>query len=109
MAEEVYYALGEGEAEKLRGLLGGSDPQASGPTKASEPASVLIAVTTSTITARAGTTLGTGTAQAKWINSSNVLQNNMTLDVLNPGSAIASGAYVLLFRTGGKWLAVEVC
>jgi len=109
MAEEVYYALGEGEAEKLRGILGGANPQASSPLGAPEAASVLVAVATSTITARTGTTLGTGTAQAKYIDSSNVLQNTDILNVLNPGSAIANGSYVVLLRSGGSWLAVEVC
>jgi hypothetical protein len=68
-----------------------------------------VGTASTTITARAGSTLGSGTVQLKYINSSNVLVNDISVTVLNPGSAITSGATVLCFRTGGNWLAVEVC
>jgi hypothetical protein len=74
-------------------------------------ADILVAVATSAITARAGTTLGVGTASAKQISDARVLSNlfDSDIEVLNPGSAIASGASLICFRSGNRWLAVEVC
>jgi hypothetical protein len=69
----------------------------------------LIAVATSTITARAGTTLGTGTAKVKRITDANVLEDLYDVNVVNMGSAIANGAYLKLFRVGNKFSAVEIC
>ena len=69
----------------------------------------MIAVSTSTITARAGTTLGTGTAKVKRISDANVVEDLYDVDVVNMGSAIASGAYIKLFRVGNKFSAVEIC
>lgn len=109
MADSIMFAFSKSDADGLVNLLGSKNGHGSNPIYAPEPASCLVAITTSTITARAGTTLGTGTAQAQYIDNSNVLQNYETLTVYNAGSAIANGAYVLLFRSGAKWLAVEIC
>ena len=106
---DVLYAFNKSDTDKITKLIGGASPQAGGSISEPEAASCLIAVATSTITARSGTTLGTGTAQTRWINASNVLQTGDNVSVVNLGSAIANGAYVLLFRVGDKLVAVEVC
>jgi hypothetical protein len=70
-----------------------------------------LAVATSAITARAGTTLGVGTARAKQISDARVLSDLYATDieVLNAGSAIANAAMLKCFRVGNRWLAVEIC
>ena len=74
-------------------------------------ADTLVAVATSTITARADTTLGVGTASAKQISDARVLSNlfDSDIEVLNAGATIASGAMLKCFRVGNRWLAVEIC
>jgi hypothetical protein len=74
-------------------------------------ADILVAVATSNITARAGTTLGVGTARAKQISDARVLSDlySTDIEVLNPGSAIPSGASLICFRVGNRWMGVEVC
>jgi hypothetical protein len=70
-----------------------------------------LAVATSTITARAGTTLGVGTARAKQISDARVLSDLYATDieVLNAGSAIPNGASLICFRVGNRWIGVEIC
>lgn len=108
MAEQPLYAFNQSDAKALVQLIGSRNPLG---TPAVEPNAMPMHIGTAstTITARNGSTLGSGTVQFKYINSSNVLVNDITVTVLNLGSAIASGAHVLCFRTGGNWLAVEVC
>ena len=108
MAEQPLFAFNESDANSLVQLIGSKNPLG---TPAGEPNAMPMHIGTAstTITARVGSTLGSGTVQFKYINSSNVLVNDISVTVLNPGSAITSGATVLCLRTGGKWLAVEVC
>jgi hypothetical protein len=70
-----------------------------------------LAVATSNITARAGTTLGVGTASAKQISDARVLSNlfDSDIEVLNAGTAIPSGRNLVCFRVGNRWLGVEIC
>lgn len=109
MADQIMFAFNKSDSDGLLNLLGSRNGSGSNPVYAPEAANCLLAVTTSSITARAGNVLGTGTVQAKYIDNANTLQNYQTLNVLNPGSAIANGSYVMLFRSGSSWLAVEVC
>jgi hypothetical protein len=55
--------------------------------------------------------LGVGTASAKQISDARVLSNlfGSDIEVLNAGSAIPSGASLICFRVGNRWLAVEIC
>jgi hypothetical protein len=107
--DDLLYAFGEADTEQIKRMLGGSTPAAGSPLAEPAAAPCLIAVATSTITARVGTTLGTGTANVKWIDDSGVLQAGSDVDVVNLGSAIANGAYIKLFRVGNRLSAVEIC
>jgi hypothetical protein len=68
-----------------------------------------IARATTTITAAVGTTCGTGTAMLKRINSSNVLVDDRSVTIKNPGSVIANGALLGVWRTRNDYVAVELC
>jgi len=79
---------------------------------------IRLGVTTGTITARSGATLGSGPVQWKKISSSGVASTQTMqtpsggvsgVTAYNAGASIASGAYVICFRVGNKWIAVEVC
>lgn len=109
MSAEILFAFNKSDADGLVQLLKAKNGRGSNTVSAPEPANCLVGVAITTISARAGTTLGSGSVQAKYIDDSDVLQNYRTFNVLNPGSAIANGSYVLLFRSGRNWLAVEVC
>jgi len=109
MADRIMFAFNKSDADGMLNLLGSRNGSGSNPVFAPEAANCLMAVTTSAITARAGNVLGTGTAQAKYIDNANTFQNYETLNVLNPGSAIGQNVVVMLFRSGANWLAVEVC
>ena len=111
MADTDLYAFNKADSLALLGMLGGGNSAGTMVDPKMQVADIYIAVATSTITARAGTTLGTGTARLKYIDGSNVLQNAFSSDhsVVNSGSAIANGAYVLAFRCGTKYAVVELC
>ena len=111
MADTDVYAFNRADSLALLGLLGGGNSAGTMVDHKMQVADVYIAVATSTITARAGTTLGTGTARLKYIDNSNVLQNAFSTDhsVVNMGSAIAEGAYMKAFRVGNKISVVEIC
>lgn len=68
-----------------------------------------IARATTTITAAVGTTCGTGTAMLKRINSSNVLVDDRSVTIKNPGSVIANNALLGVWRTRNDYVAVELC
>jgi hypothetical protein len=38
-----------------------------------------------------------------------VLSDLFTIDVVNPGSAIANASTLICFRVGNRWVAVEIC
>jgi len=109
MADETLVAFNQSDATELLKLIKGQSSVGSMGNDAISDNATWIAVATSTITARVGSTLGTGTAQIKWIDSSNVLHNLFTASVVNMGSAIAEGAYMKAFRVGNKISVVEIC
>lgn len=108
--DNMLVAFNEADASELLKLIGGGS---SGGGFASDAdrmqADCLIGVATSTITARAGAVLGTGTVQVKYIDAANTLQDLYTASVVNLGSAIANGSYVKLFRVGNRLSVVEIC
>lgn len=116
---ETLYAFNKADSAALLKTIGKeSTDGGNGQSWESIPFDTRLAIASGTITARSGTTLGTGTVTLKKIGSagatstmtlSNMGGTTSSLTVFNPGSAIASGAYVLCFRVGDKWLAVEVC
>lgn len=109
MADETLVAFNQSDATELLKLIKGQSSVGSMGNDAISDNATWIAVATSTITARAGSTLGTGTVQVKYIDNSNVLQNLFTTSVVNMGSAIANGAYCKAFRVGNKISVVEIC
>lgn len=108
MADQLLYAFNQSDASSLVQLIGSKNPKGLH-TMSADAMPMHIGAATTAIGARVGNTLGTGVVQLKYIDATNVLVNDITINVLNPGSAIASGAIVLCFRTGRNWLAVEVC
>ena len=110
MASEMLVAFNEADSSELLKLIGGGVSGGGFATDADRmQADCLIGVATSTITARAGTTLGTGTVQVKYIDASNVLQDLYTASVVNVGPEISISSYVKLFRVGNKLSVVEIC
>jgi hypothetical protein len=111
MADTTLYAFNNADSQALLGMIGATKPSGSISSDLVSTADTILAVATSTITARAGTTLGVGTASAKQISDAKVLSNlfGSDIEVLNAGSAIANGASLICFRVGNRWLAVEIC
>jgi hypothetical protein len=111
MSDTTLYAFNNADSQALLGMIGATKPSGSIESDLVSTADILVAVATSTITARAGTTLGVGTARAKQISDARVLSDLYATDieVLNPGSAIANGVSLICFRAGNRWLAVEIC
>ena len=109
MADDLIVGFSDSDAQELLKLIKRQNSGGSISNDAISDNVNWIAVATSTITARVGSTLGTGTAQVKWIDSSNVLHNLFTTSVVNMGSAIAEGAYCKAFRVGNKISVVEIC
>lgn len=116
---ETLYAFNKADSTELLRTIGKESSSGAGGARVENLGfDIRLGVTTSVITARSGTTLGSGSVQWKKINGSYVV-STLQLDVisgaisgatvLNAGSAIASGAYVICFRVGDKWIAVEVC
>jgi hypothetical protein len=92
-------------------MIGATKPSGSISSDLVSNADIILAVATSAITARAGTTLGVGTASAKQISDARVLSNlfDSDIEVLNAGTAIPSGRNLVCFRVGNRWLGVEIC
>jgi hypothetical protein len=111
MADTTLYAFNNADSQALLGMIGATKPSGSIESDLVSTADILLAVATSTITARTGTTLGAGTASAKQISDAKVLSNLFASDieVLNAGSAIPNGASLICFRVGNRWIGVEVC
>jgi hypothetical protein len=116
---ETLYAFNKADSTELLRTIGKEvTAGASGPSVGVLGFDIRLGVTTGTVTARSGTTLGSGPVQWKKIDGSYVV-STLSMDqiggtasgatVLNAGSVISSGAYVLCFRVGDKWIAVEVC
>jgi hypothetical protein len=121
MADEsdTMYAFNKADSTALIRIIGGQT--VSGSDSSTTPSigfDTRLGVANSSITARSGTTLGTGTVTMKKISDVGVVStfdmqkldtSSSSITVWNPGSAIASGAYVICFRVGNKWIAVGVC
>jgi hypothetical protein len=111
MADTTLYAFDYADSRALLAGIGATKPSGSITSDLVSTADILVAVATSTITARAGTILGVGTASAKQISDARVLSDlfGSDIEVLNPGSAIANGASLICFRVGNRWIGVELC
>jgi hypothetical protein len=111
MADTTLYAFNNADSQALLGMIGATKPSGSISSDLVSTADTILAVATSTITARAVNTLGVGTARAKQISDARVLSDLYATDieVLNAGSAIANSAMLKCFRVGNRWLAVEIC
>ena len=111
MADTTLYAFDYADSQALLAGVGATKPSGSIGSDLVSTADTILAVATSTITARAGTTLGVGTARAKQISDARVLSDlySTDIEVLNAGSAIPSGASLICFRVGNRWMGVEIC
>jgi hypothetical protein len=109
MANETLYAFNESDSQALLQGIGGKVSGGQNGNDHVSTADTLLATATSTITARAGATLGTGTAMAKQISATGVLSDLFSINVVNPGTAISSNATLICFRVGARWVAVEIC
>ncbi len=111
MADTTLYAFDYADSQALLAGVGATKPGGSIGSDLVSTADTILAFATSAITARAGTTLGVGTARAKQISDARVLSDlySTDIEVLNAGSAVANGAMLKCFRVGNRWLAVEIC
>ena len=109
MADETLYSFNYADSQALLAQIGSSKSGGGSKSDAISDNAIYIGVATSIITARAGTTLGTGTAMLKQVSDANVLSDLHSVAVVNAGSAIANSASLLVFRSGNKFVAVEVC
>lgn len=114
MANKTVYGFSQNNADQLLGLIrktGGENPSNSADTRQH----ALVAVATTGVTARAGTTLGSGTVAVKALGYSgaNVVISDAgyTLDVYNlAGTAVATGAYILIHQYNTFWIVIwEEC
>lgn len=107
---DLLVAFNQSDASELLSLIGEKALRGGAIADADRmQADCLIGVAKTTITARAGATLGTGEVYVKYIDDANTLQDLYEVDVVNMGSAIAIGAYVKIFRVGSNLSVVEVC
>lgn len=65
--------------------------------------------TTSSVSAGTTTTAGTGTVMLKKISPTGAITDDRTVNVQNPGTAVASGKLVYVWRTRNEYVLVEVC
>jgi hypothetical protein len=108
MADAVF-GFTRKDAEALLRLIGGETDSTARTTDTYDATACYLGVATTAISAYAAGTLGSGTAQFKAIDTANTLSNTWTGTVYNYGSAIASGARIIIWRVGDKHVAVEVC
>jgi len=109
MADESLFAFNYADSQSLLASIGYGRSGGATQSDAISDNAIYIGVATSIITARAGTTLGTGTAMLKQISDANVLSDLHSVSVGNAGSAIANGSHMLGFRVGNKFVVVELC
>jgi hypothetical protein len=111
MADTNLYAFNRADSLALLASIGAAGASGGITDPTMQTADIMIGITTSAITARAGSTLGTGTVSAKKIDSSRVMTNAYASDhtVLNPGTIIPVNKYVLMFRVGDRYAVVELC
>jgi hypothetical protein len=115
MADETVYGFGFDDSEAiLRIISGGGDSSGRSRERADEQP-IVMAVATSGVPARSGTTMGSATVAVKYLaySGSNriITDAGYTVTALNlAASAVASGAYVLLVRMGDAFIVVwEEC
>ena len=109
MADETLYAFNYSDSEALLAGIGKKREGGQVGSDAISDNTIYIGVATTAITARSGTTVGSGTAQLKYTDSSGALQNLHLVTVNNAGAAIANGAHLMVFRAGNRFFAVELC
>lgn len=109
MPDEVLYAFNDADSTELLRMIGGKTSSGGNGDSVQQAADCLLAITDGSITARSGTTLGTGQAIVQRIDDAGVATAMYGVDVLNPGTIILDDAWVMLFRVGNRFLAVEVC
>jgi hypothetical protein len=108
--EDDLYAFGEKDAgDLIRKLRPKDDGRADLPSQSQDASQCFVGVSSGTITAKAGSVLGSGTVAVKYIDNADTLQTLWDVTAKNPGSEIASGRTVIIWRVGNKWIAVEVC
>lgn len=109
MADETLYAFSYADSQALLAQIGPSKSGGGSRSDAISDNAIYIGVATTTITARVGNTLGTGTAMLKQVSDANVLSDLHSVAVVNAGSAIATSKFCKIFRIGNKLFAVEIC
>ncbi len=111
MADPVF-GFTRKDAEAIIRVIGGETESRANVTDTYDATSCYLAIATSAISAyNSGTsTLGSGTADFKYITSTNTVSTSWTNQtVYNFGTAIAVGAKLKVWRIGGRYLAVEIC
>lgn len=116
---EMLYAFNKSDSTELLRVIGKDGTSGADINKANFPSfDIRLGIASGTITARSGAKLGVGTVTMKKFDVTGTVSTlelvkagtpSSSLTVWNPGSEILSGAYVICFRVGDKWLAVEVC
>jgi len=109
MPDEVLYAFNDADSLELLRMIGGKISSGGNGDSIQQSADCLLAIADGSITARSGATLGTGRAVVQRIDDTGVATAMYGVDVLNPGTIILDDAWVMLFRVGNRFLAVEVC
>lgn len=109
MAEEVV-GFTRPDADALVGLIGGKKFE-SIPHDIYDATRMVIAFTTGGATARAGTTLGTGTATLRYIVAGVLTTSSESYSFYNLSSGVvAASKYIMLLRLGSDWICVwEEC
>ena len=108
--DDDIYGFGERDASLLLGLTRtkGQSNNAT-PFMSQDASQCFIGVSSGTITAKAGSVLGSGTVAVKYIDASDTLQTLWNVTAKNPGSEITTGKTVIIWRVGNKYIVVEVC
>ena len=106
MADSDIYGFNSKDADGLIKLL---SSRSGGYGAKSGDNTCFIGVSSGTITAKSGSTLGSGTVAVKYIDNSDTLQTLFNVTAKNPGTEISSGATVILWRVGNNYIVVEVC
>ena len=109
MADETLYSFNYADSQALLAQIGPSKSGGGSKSDAISDNAIYIGIATSIITARAGTTLGTGTAMLKQTSDANTISDLHSVNVVNAGSQIGSGKFIKVFRIGNKLFAVEIC
>ena len=103
---EKLYAFGEADKNRILQQLDGGIVASRPASQDGDPWTMIGVVATGGITARAGTTPGTGTVNVYHVNDSGVLAhyNSQTITVYNLSSAaIVAGKYVMCKRDYISW------